>query len=101
MTAEPAPRVSPWWMAAPALLFIANFVAAALTSASSTKNAVYSASAIIGTIAVDLVLIGYVLFAVRMSRRPIRPMSCGGAAGASTSRASSTDRSSTPASGGG
>ena len=73
MTAEPAPRVSPWWMAAPALLFIANFVAAALTSTSSTKNAVYSASAIIGTIAVDLVLIGYVLFAVRMSRRPIRP----------------------------
>lgn len=73
MTAEPAPRVSPWWMAAPALLFIANFVAAALTSTSSTKNAVYSASAIIGTIVVDLVLIGYVLFAVRMSRRPIRP----------------------------
>ena len=73
MTAEPAPRVSPWWMAAPALLFTANFVAAALTSTSSTKNAVYSASAIIGTIVVDLVLIGYVLFAVRMSRRPIRP----------------------------
>ena len=73
MTAEPAPRVSPWWMAAPALLFITNFVAAALTSTSSTKNAVYSASAIIGTVAVDLVLIAYVLFAVRMSRRPIRP----------------------------
>ena len=73
MTAEPAPRVSPWWMAAPALLFIANFAAAALTSTSSAKNAVYSASAIIGTIVVDLVLVGYVLFAVRMSRRPIRP----------------------------
>ncbi|HEY2868018.1 MAG TPA: type II CAAX endopeptidase family protein [Gaiellales bacterium] len=73
MTTEPAPRVSPWWMAAPALLFIANFVAAALTQTSASKNAVYSASAIIGTIAVDLVLIGYVLFAVRMSRRPITP----------------------------
>ena len=72
MTAEPAPRVSPWWMAAPALLFITNFVAAALTQTSSTKNAVYSASAIIGTVAVDLVLIGYVLFAVRMSRFPIK-----------------------------
>ena len=73
MTDEPAPRVSPWWMAAPALLFITNFAAAGLTSTSSTKNAVYSASAIIGTIAVDLVLIGYVLFAVRMSHCPIRP----------------------------
>jgi len=71
LTTEPAPRVSPWWMAAPALLFIANFVAAALTQTSASKNAVYSASAIIGTIAVDLVLIGYVLFAVRMSRRPM------------------------------
>jgi hypothetical protein len=60
-------------MAAPALLFIANFVAAALTSTSSTKNAVYSASAIIGTIAVDVVLVGYVLFAVRVSHRPITP----------------------------
>jgi membrane protease YdiL (CAAX protease family) len=60
-------------MAAPALLFIANFAAAALTSTSSTKNAVYSAPAIVATIVVDLVLVGYVLFAVRMSRRPIRP----------------------------
>ena len=73
MTDEPAPRLSPWWMAAPALLFIANFVAAAFTSSSTSKNAVYNASAIVGTVAVDVVLIGYVLFAVRMSRRPIRP----------------------------
>ena len=71
MTDAPAPRLSPWWMAAPALLFIANFVAAALTSTSTSKNAVYNASAIIGTVAVDIVLIGYVLFAARASRRPI------------------------------
>jgi len=59
-------------MAAPALLFIANFVAATFSSSSSSSNAVYDATAIVGTVVVDLVLIGYVLFAVRMSRRPIR-----------------------------
>jgi membrane protease YdiL (CAAX protease family) len=68
---EPAPRLSPWWMAAPALLFIANFFAATFSSSSSSNNAVYDATAIIGTVVVDLVLIGYVLFATRASRRPI------------------------------
>ena len=71
MTDEPAPRLSPWWMAAPALLFIANFVAAAFTSSSTSKNAVYNASAIVGTGAGDVVLIGSVLFAARASRRPV------------------------------
>jgi membrane protease YdiL (CAAX protease family) len=73
LTDEPAPRLSPWWMAAPALLFIANFVAAALTTSSTSKNAVYNAAAIGGTVAVDIVLIAYVLFAARASRRPIAP----------------------------
>ena len=71
MTDEPAPRLSPWWMAAPALLFIANFLAATFSSSSSSSNAVYDATAIVGTVVVDLVLIGYVLFATRVSRRPI------------------------------
>jgi membrane protease YdiL (CAAX protease family) len=73
LTPEPAPRVSPWWMAAPALLFIANFLAATFSSSSSSNNAVYDAAAIVGTVVVDLVLIGYVLFATRASRRPIVP----------------------------
>ncbi len=73
MTDERARRVSPWWMAAPALLFIANFLAATFSSSSSSKNAVYNAAAIVGTVVVDLVLIGYVLLAVRVSRRPVRP----------------------------
>jgi membrane protease YdiL (CAAX protease family) len=60
-------------MAAPALLFIANFLAATFSSSSSSNNAVYDAAAIVGTLVVDLVLIGYVLFAIRMSRRPIVP----------------------------
>jgi membrane protease YdiL (CAAX protease family) len=71
LTDEPAPRLSPWWMAAPALLFIANFLAATFSSSSSSSNAVYDATAIVGTVVVDLVLIGYVLFATRVSRRPI------------------------------
>jgi membrane protease YdiL (CAAX protease family) len=73
LTEEPAPRLSPWWMAAPALLFVANFLAATFSSSSSSNNAVYDATAIVGTVVVDLVLIGYVLFATRVSRRPIRP----------------------------
>jgi CAAX protease family protein len=73
LTAEPALRVSPWWMAAPALLFIANFLAATFSSSSSSSNAVYDAAAIVGTVVVDLVLIGYVLLATRVSRRPIAP----------------------------
>ncbi|HEX5556304.1 MAG TPA: CPBP family intramembrane glutamic endopeptidase [Gaiellales bacterium] len=60
-------------MAAPALLFIANFLAATFSSSSSSNNAVYDAAAIVGTVVVDLVLIGYVLFATRASRRPIVP----------------------------
>jgi membrane protease YdiL (CAAX protease family) len=71
LTDEPAPRLSPWWMAAPALLFIANFLAATFSSSSSSNNAVYDATAIVGTVVVDLILIGYVLFATRVSRRPI------------------------------
>jgi uncharacterized protein len=73
LTDEAAPRLSPWWMAAPALLFIANFLAATFSSSSSSSNAVYDAAAIVGTVVIDLVLIGYVLFATRMSRRPIVP----------------------------
>jgi len=71
---EPAPRLSPWWMLAPALLFIANFVGALIAGdSSSSPNAVYNATAIVGTVVVDLVLIAYVLFAAWISRRPVAP----------------------------
>ena len=73
MTDPPAPRLSPWWMLAPALLFIANFVGGLFTNGPSQKNTVYNATAIIGTVVVDLVLIAYVLFAAWASRRPIGP----------------------------
>jgi membrane protease YdiL (CAAX protease family) len=73
LTAEPEPRLSPWWMLAPALLFIANFVGTLVAgdSSSSSSNAVYNATAIVGTIVVDLVLIAYVLFAAWISHRPV------------------------------
>jgi len=73
LTDAPAPRLSPWWMLAPALLFIANFVGGLLTSSPSAKNTVYNATAIVGTVVVDLVLIVYVIFAAWASHRPIRP----------------------------
>jgi membrane protease YdiL (CAAX protease family) len=72
LTDSPAARISPWWMLAPALLFIANFIGALVTNAPSSKNAVYDATEIVGTLAVDLILIGYVVFAVWASRQPIR-----------------------------
>ena len=73
MTDAPAPTLSPWWMLAPALLFTANFVGGLLTSGPTAKNTVYNATAIVGTVAVDLVLIVYVLFAAWASRRPVGP----------------------------
>jgi membrane protease YdiL (CAAX protease family) len=69
----PAPRLSPWWMLAPALLFIANFIGGLVTNGPSERNAVYNATAIVGTLVVDLILIVYVLFAAWASRRPIGP----------------------------
>ena len=70
---EPAPRLSPWWMLAPALLFVANFVGALVagSSSSSSSNAVYDATTIVGTVVLDLVLIAYVVFAAWISRRPV------------------------------
>jgi membrane protease YdiL (CAAX protease family) len=43
------------------------------TNGPSQKNTVYDATAIVGTVMVDLVLIAYVLFAAWASRRPIGP----------------------------
>jgi len=73
LTDAPAPRLSPWWMLAPATLFIANFIGSLVTNGPSAKNTVYNATAILGTVAVDVLLIVYVVFAAWASRRPIAP----------------------------
>jgi membrane protease YdiL (CAAX protease family) len=73
VTAAPAPRLSPWWMLAPAALFVANFVATVASGAPNSQNAVYDAAEIVGTVAVDVILIGYVVLAAWASRRPIAP----------------------------
>jgi membrane protease YdiL (CAAX protease family) len=73
LTDAPAPRLSPWWMLAPATLFIANFIGGLVTNGPSAKNTVYNATAILGTVAVDVLLIVYVIFAAWASRRPIAP----------------------------
>jgi membrane protease YdiL (CAAX protease family) len=58
-------------MLVPALLFIGNFVGALVSSGPSESNAVYNASQIIGTLVIDLILIGYVVFAAWTSHQPI------------------------------
>lgn len=73
MTDAPAPRVSPWWMLVPALLFIGNFIGALVSSGPAESNAVYNATEIAGTVVIDLILIAYVLFAVWASHCPIAP----------------------------
>ena len=73
MTSEPEPRISPLWMLLPAVLFVGNFIGALFSNTSNSQNGVYDAGEIIATMAVDAVLIGYVVFAVWASRRPIAP----------------------------
>jgi membrane protease YdiL (CAAX protease family) len=60
-------------MLAPALLFIGNFIGALVSSGPAENNAVYNAGEIVGTVVLDLILIGYVLFAVWASHCPIAP----------------------------
>jgi membrane protease YdiL (CAAX protease family) len=64
-------RVSAWWLLGPALLFGTNFLASVLTNPTPDKNLVYSISAIVVTAIVDLLLIAYVVFAVKMSKAPV------------------------------
>jgi len=60
-------------MLAPALLFIGNFIGALFSSGPAESNAVYNAAEIIATVVIDLILIGYVVFAVWASHCPIAP----------------------------
>jgi membrane protease YdiL (CAAX protease family) len=60
-------------MLAPALLFIGNFIGALVSSAPAESNAVYNATEIAATVVIDLILIGYVVFAVWASHCPIAP----------------------------
>ena len=71
MIAAHRSRVSAWWLLGPGLLFGFNFLAALISTSSPDKNLVYNLSAIVVTAVLDVVLIGYVLFAVRMSNAPI------------------------------
>ena len=62
MTRE-QPRVSPWWLVAPAVLFLLNFVGGAVSGGSDQSNAVYQLSLIAQTAVFDLLLAVYVVFA--------------------------------------
>ena len=60
-------------MLAPALLFVGNFIGALFTSGPAENNAAYNAAEIFATVVIDLILIGYVLFAVWASHAPLAP----------------------------
>jgi membrane protease YdiL (CAAX protease family) len=55
----------------PADLFVANFVGEVASSGQTTRNAVYDLGEIVATLVLDLILIGYAVFAVWASRRPV------------------------------
>jgi uncharacterized protein len=65
-------RLSRWWLLAPTLLFVGNFLAA-LSVNTDQSNLVYRLSDVLATAAVDLVLIGYALLAARASHAPVGP----------------------------
>jgi membrane protease YdiL (CAAX protease family) len=73
-TGEPVARssVSPLWMAAPAFLIVANFVAAQFVSGPKIENAVYDSGLIAASLLQDAVFIGYVAVAAWVSRAPVR-----------------------------
>lgn len=62
--------MSPWWLLAPSLLFVANFIAA-LAVTVNQSNLVYQLGTIVATAVTDLVLAAYVLLAVRTSDVPV------------------------------
>lgn len=61
-------RVSLWWLAAPAALFGLNFV----TAHPAQRNAVYSGTFIASTAVSELIVVGYVFAAIRLSGAPAR-----------------------------
>jgi membrane protease YdiL (CAAX protease family) len=65
------PRVSPWWLVAPAVLFLLNFVGGAISGGSDQSNAVYQLSLIAQTAVFDLLLVVYVVFAAWRSGGPV------------------------------
>jgi membrane protease YdiL (CAAX protease family) len=65
------PRVSPWWLVAPAALFLINFVGGAVEGGSDQSNAVYQLSLIAQTAVFDLLLVVYVVFAAWRSDGPL------------------------------
>ena len=65
-------RISLWWLLAPAALFGLNFAVNVLAPQHTQKNAVYSGSFILSTALSELIVIGYVVAAIRFSKAPGR-----------------------------
>ncbi|HLK43013.1 MAG TPA: CPBP family intramembrane glutamic endopeptidase [Thermoleophilia bacterium] len=65
-------RISPWWMVAPAALFVLNFVLALFIKQPDQTNEVYQPGIILGTAGLDLALIAYVVVAAVVSHVDVR-----------------------------
>jgi membrane protease YdiL (CAAX protease family) len=61
-----APRISPWWLVPPTLLFGLNVTVILLSSATTPKNGVYRTSVVAGALVSTLVLGGYAVLAARL-----------------------------------
>lgn len=72
MTSRTGARISPWWMVAPAALFILNFVLALAVKQPDQTNEVYRPGLILGTAVLDLLLIAYVFVAAAVSHVDVR-----------------------------
>jgi membrane protease YdiL (CAAX protease family) len=61
----PERRVSPWWMALPAALFVLNFIGGVTSGGGDRSNEVYDIAGLVASLA------GYAMLAARLSGQPV------------------------------
>jgi membrane protease YdiL (CAAX protease family) len=67
----PERRVSPWWMALPAILFVLNFAGGLASGGDSRSNEVYDVAGLVASGAVEAAIAGYAVLAAHLSGGPI------------------------------
>lgn len=67
----PERRVSPWWMALPAALFVLNFIGGVTSGGGDRSNEVYDIAGLVASGAVEAALAGYAMLAARLSGQPV------------------------------
>ena len=72
MIERDVPRISPWWLIPPALLFISNAILINTASSKSTRNGVYQWSVVGAALLTAMLFGGYALLAAWRSHVPVR-----------------------------